>query len=48
MLHRLGKEGLAAAYLGGEFKLLATFVVLVGILMVRPYGLFGTRDIERL
>jgi len=41
-------EGLAAAYLGGEFKLLATFVVLVGILMVRPYGLFGTRDIERL
>lgn len=41
-------EGLAAAYLGGEYKLLATFVVLVSILMVRPYGLFGTRDIERL
>lgn len=41
-------EGLAAAYLGGEYKLLATFIVLVVILMLRPYGLFGTRDIERL
>lgn len=41
-------EGLAAAYLGGEYKLLATFIVLVTILMLRPYGLFGTRDIERL
>jgi branched-chain amino acid transport system permease protein len=41
-------ETLAGAYLGGEFKVLATFVLLVLILMVRPYGLFGTREIERL
>jgi len=41
-------EALAGAYLGGEYKLLATFVVLVAILMVRPYGLFGTHEIERL
>jgi branched-chain amino acid transport system permease protein len=41
-------EGLAGAYLGGEYKLLATFIVLVFILMVRPYGLFGTHEIERL
>ena len=41
-------EGLAAAYLGGEYKLLATFIVLVVILMLRPYGLFGTHEIERL
>jgi len=41
-------EGLAGAYLGGEYKLLATFIVLVTILMVRPYGLFGTHEIERL
>lgn len=41
-------EGLASGYLGGEYKLLATFIVLVFILMVRPYGLFGTREIERL
>jgi branched-chain amino acid transport system permease protein len=41
-------EALAGAYLGGEYKLLATFIVLVGILMLRPYGLFGTHEIERL
>lgn len=41
-------EALAGAYLGGEYKLLATFVVLVVVLMLRPYGLFGTREIERL
>ena len=41
-------EALAGAYLGGEYKLLATFVVLVAILMLRPYGLYGTREIERL
>ncbi len=41
-------EALAGAYLGGEYKLLATFVVLVVILMARPYCLFGTHEIERL
>jgi len=41
-------EAWAGAYLGGEFKLLATFIVLVVVLMVRPYGLFGSREIERL
>jgi branched-chain amino acid transport system permease protein len=41
-------EALAGAYLGGEFKLLATFIVLVAVLMIRPYGLFGTHEIERL
>ena len=41
-------ESWAAAYLGGEYKLLATFCVLVLILLVRPYGLFGTHEIERL
>ena len=41
-------ESWAAAYLGGEYKLLATFCLLVLILLVRPYGLFGTHEIERL
>ena len=41
-------EALAGAFLGGEYKLLATFIVLVAVLLVRPYGLFGTREIERL
>ncbi|HUH59010.1 MAG TPA: branched-chain amino acid ABC transporter permease [Candidimonas sp.] len=41
-------EALAGAFLGGEYKLLVTFLVLVVVLMLRPYGLFGTREIERL
>lgn len=41
-------EALAGAFLGAEYKLLATFVVLVVVLMIRPYGLFGTHEIERL
>ncbi len=41
-------EALAGAFLGGEYKLLATFGLLILILMLRPYGLFGTHEIERL
>ena len=41
-------ESWTGTYLGGEFKVLATFSLLVMILMVRPYGLFGTHEIERL
>ncbi len=41
-------EALAGSYLGGEYKLLATFSLLVAVLMLRPHGLFGTREIERL
>jgi branched-chain amino acid transport system permease protein len=41
-------EALTGFYLGGEYKLLATFSLLVLILLVRPYGLFGTHEIERL
>lgn len=41
-------EAWAGTFLGGEYKLLATFSLLVIVLMVRPYGLFGTVEIERL
>jgi len=41
-------ETYAGAYLGGEYKMLATFSLLVLVLVVRPYGLFGTHEIERL
>lgn len=41
-------EALAGAFLGGEYKLLATFSLLVVVLMIRPFGLFGTHEIERL
>jgi branched-chain amino acid transport system permease protein len=35
-------------YLGGGVKEVAPFVVLVVILMIKPYGLFGTVEIERV
>ena len=38
-------ESLAGFYLGGEYRLLATFSLLVVILLVRPYGLFGNIDL---
>jgi len=41
-------ETVAGAYFGGEYRMLATFAVLALILVVRPYGLFGTHEIERL
>jgi branched-chain amino acid transport system permease protein len=41
-------EAWSGTYLGGEYKMLATFSLLVLVLMVRPYGLFGTHEIERL
>jgi len=41
-------EAWTGTYLGGEFKTLITFGLLIAVLMVRPYGLFGTVEIERL
>jgi branched-chain amino acid transport system permease protein len=41
-------EAWAGTYLGGEYKMLTTFGLLIAVLMVRPYGLYGTVEIERL
>lgn len=45
-------ENLAGGYLdqyvGGGAKEVAPFVMLILILMLRPYGLFGTEEIERV
>lgn len=41
-------ENLAQGYLGQGLREIAGFVVIVLILMIRPYGLFGSRDIERV
>ncbi|MDO5679958.1 MAG: branched-chain amino acid ABC transporter permease [Pelistega sp.] len=41
-------ESWASGYLGGEYKIVVTFLILIIVLMVKPYGLFGTRQIERL
>ena len=48
VLENLG-DGLAKDLLNlGGFREVAAFVVLVVILMIRPYGLFGTKEIERV
>jgi branched-chain amino acid transport system permease protein len=40
-------ENLAGGYLGG-LKEIAGFVLIIVVLMVKPYGLFGQREIERV
>jgi len=37
-----------STYLGGEYTNVVTFGILIVALMIRPYGLFGTHEIERL
>lgn len=37
-----------AAWLGNNFHLVMPYVVMVLILMVRPYGLFGTKEVHRV
>lgn len=41
-------ENLAGGYLGSGYKEIAGFVVVLLVLMVKPYGLFGEREIERV
>ncbi|MBL8347221.1 MAG: branched-chain amino acid ABC transporter permease [Rubrivivax sp.] len=41
-------EALGAGYLGGKSRDVVPYVVVLAILVVRPYGMFGTRSIERL
>ncbi len=41
-------EALAAGYLGGKSRDIVPFVVVLVILIFRPYGIFGSRTIERL
>lgn len=41
-------ESLTAGYLGGKVRDIVPYVTVLLILMVKPYGLFGTRRIERL
>jgi len=42
-------DGLCKAYLDlSGVKEVAPYVILVVILMIKPYGLFGTKEIERV
>lgn len=37
-----------APWLGGEFPLVTPYLVMMLVLLVRPYGLFGTREVVRI
>ena len=41
-------ENMAGGYLGRGLKEIAGFILIVLVLMVKPYGLFGQREIERV
>jgi branched-chain amino acid transport system permease protein len=41
-------EAVTGFYAGASFKDVVPFLVLLAILVVRPHGLFGTPEIERL
>lgn len=41
-------ESIVVGYVGGKMRDVLPYVVVLAILVVRPYGLFGSRDIERL
>ncbi|MBN9462107.1 MAG: branched-chain amino acid ABC transporter permease [Burkholderiales bacterium] len=41
-------ENLAGGYLAPSIKEIAGFVMIIVVLMVRPFGLFGEREIERV
>ena len=43
-----GYQPTHAPWLGGGFGSVTPYVVMVAILMVRPYGLFGTKEVRRI
>ena len=41
-------ESVVVGYVGGKVRDVLPYLVVLAILVVKPYGLFGSRDIERL
>jgi branched-chain amino acid transport system permease protein len=37
-----------APWLGANFSVVTPYVVMLLVLLIRPYGLFGTREVERV
>ncbi|HEX5158124.1 MAG TPA: branched-chain amino acid ABC transporter permease [Ktedonobacterales bacterium] len=38
----------SSSFLGNNFHLIAPYLVMILVLLIRPYGLFGTRKVERI
>ncbi len=43
-----GYQPQLAPWLGTNVHVVTAYVLMIGVLMVRPYGLFGTREVERV
>jgi branched-chain amino acid transport system permease protein len=43
-----GYQPAVAPWLGNNVHVVMAYLVMIGVLVVRPYGLFGTREVERL
>lgn len=41
-------SGYAPSWLGANFSDIAPYIIMIAVLLVRPYGLFGTRPVERV
>jgi len=41
-------QGQYVAFLGGNFSQVIPYVVLLVVLLIRPYGFFGTKEVERV
>lgn len=41
-------ENLSAVYFGGQVRNVVPFLVIMAVLLVRPYGLFGTPEVRRV
>ena len=41
-------QAMTGAYLGGHYREIMPFVVVLAVLLVRPHGLFGRKEIERI
>ncbi len=43
-----GYQPVVAPWLGNNFHIVAAYLLMIAVLVVRPYGLFGTREVERV
>lgn len=43
-----GYESSAASFLGAGFHEITPYIIMILVLLIRPYGLFGTKKVERI
>ena len=41
-------QGYEPAFLGSNFHTIAPYIIMIIVLLIRPYGLFGSRKVERI